>query len=142
MARSRYQVLFLNGSVAERFRHHPFKMGYARSIRVASTRLSFSFPSYRSKDDHQTVNLNSPERGGAIPPGGTILKHGVLISLISLISFKNTPCKTSEARLDAQIKFVAPDDKLRFFQDALRRIEVRILSLFPMMVKRLARLCP
>ena len=43
------------------------------------------------------------------------LKHGVLISLISSISFKNAPCKTSEARLDAQIKFVAPDDKLRFF---------------------------
>ena len=119
IARPRYQVLFLNGSVAERFRHHPFKMGYARSIRVASTRLNFSFPSYRSKDDHQTVNLNSPERGGAIPPGGTILKHGVLISLISLISlilFKNTPCKTSEARLNVQIKFVAPDDKLWFFK--------------------------
>ena len=29
-----------NGSVAERFRHHPFKMGHARSIRVTSTILS------------------------------------------------------------------------------------------------------
>ena len=64
------------------------------------------------------VKPPSSDLGGAVPPLTTILKHGVLISLIS---FKNTSRKTSEARLDVQIKFVAPDDKLRFFS---RRVSV------------------
>ena len=58
-----YQVLFINGSVAERFRHHPFKMGYARSIRVTSTSNILRPYCHTQTDNYGSKNAKNKERG-------------------------------------------------------------------------------